>query len=57
MMERIDLSALYQPIELSIHSCLYLPSKDMVAGKRVLDIACGEGVGVGLLGQPRRCAV
>ena len=48
-MERIDLSAQYAPIELALHSCRYLPAKDMVAGKKVLDIACGEGVGAALL--------
>lgn len=50
-MERIDLSAAYSPVELAIHSCRYLPAKSMVAGKKVLDIACGEGIGVGLLLQ------
>lgn len=48
-MERIDLAAQYAPIEMALHSCRYLPARDMVAGKKVLDIACGEGVGVGLL--------
>lgn len=50
-MERIDLSTAYSPIELAIHTCRYLPAKNMIAGKRVLDIACGEGIGVGLLLQ------
>ena len=48
-MERIDLSSEYSPIELALHSCRYLPAKELVAGKKVLDIACGEGIGVGLL--------
>lgn len=48
-MERIDLVAQYAPIEMAIHSCRYLPARDMVAGKKVLDIACGEGIGIGLL--------
>ena len=34
---------------MTIHSCRYLPARALVKGKRVLDIACGEGLGVGLL--------
>lgn len=48
-MKRIDLAAPYSPIECALHICRYLPAKEMVAGKKVLDIACGEGLGVGHL--------
>lgn len=52
-MERLCLSdaANYSPAELSIHAARYLPLVPLVAGKRVLDLACGEGLGAWLLRQ------
>ncbi|MFQ3458224.1 methyltransferase domain-containing protein [Bradyrhizobium sp. UFLA01-814] len=46
-MERLSLSkdVQYSAIEASIHIARYLLAKQHVVGKRVLDIACGEGYG------------
>ena len=50
-MERLDLSgsARYSAAELSIHAVRYLPVRDLVRGARVLDIACGQGLGAFLM--------
>ncbi|MDF3604987.1 methyltransferase domain-containing protein [Paracoccus sp. DMF-8] len=48
-MERLNLSLPYSPTEFAIHSLRYLPLRGAVAGKRVLDIACGEGLGTALI--------
>lgn len=50
-MERLDFTeaSKYNPIEASIHLNRYLTAKQYVAGKRVLDIACGEGYGSKLM--------
>lgn len=48
-MERLDLSAAYRPIELSIHLARYACARPLVEGKHVLDLACGEGYGSHLL--------
>ncbi|HEY0661845.1 MAG TPA: methyltransferase domain-containing protein [Lysobacter sp.] len=39
----------YSALEASIHLCRYLTAKSFCAGKRVLDIACGEGYGSALM--------
>lgn len=39
----------YHPLETAIHTARYQIAKDFVKGKRVLDIACGEGYGSYLL--------
>ncbi|HEX8231999.1 MAG TPA: methyltransferase domain-containing protein [Caulobacteraceae bacterium] len=46
-MERLNLGeeSPYSPSELAIHSVRYLPVKELVKGKNVLDAACGEGLG------------
>ncbi|WP_456781866.1 methyltransferase domain-containing protein [Bradyrhizobium sp. USDA 3315] len=46
-MERLSLSTetQYSAIEASIHVARYLLAKQHVVGKRVLDVACGEGYG------------
>ncbi len=48
-MERLDFNTNYNPIELAIHGVRYLPLANIVRNKRVLDIACGEGVGTRLI--------
>lgn len=52
-MERLDFSegTKYNAIEASIHLNRYLSAKKFVAGKKVLDIACGEGYGSYLMKQ------
>lgn len=49
LLERLSLALPYSPTEFAIHSLRYLPLRGAVAGKRVLDIACGEGLGTSLL--------
>lgn len=50
-MERLDFTELsgYNATECAIHLNRYLTAKPYVAGKRVLDVACGEGYGSKLL--------
>lgn len=50
-MERLDFSESvpYSAIEAAIHMNRYLSAKNYVSGKRVLDVACGEGYGSKLL--------
>lgn len=50
-MERLDFTeaSSYNQIEAAIHLNRYLTAKQYVAGKRVLDIACGEGYGSRLM--------
>lgn len=50
-MERLDFIELsgYNATECAIHLNRYLTAKPYVAGKRVLDVACGEGYGSKLL--------
>lgn len=48
-MERLSLALPYSPTEFAIHSLRYLPLRGAVVGKRVLDIACGEGLGTSLI--------
>lgn len=50
-MERLDFSSnmTYNAIEAAIHMNRYLAAKQYVQGKRVLDVACGEGYGTRLL--------
>jgi SAM-dependent methyltransferase len=50
-LERLNLSdtASYSPAELAIHTARYLPLRDLVRDKRVLDLACGEGLGAFVL--------
>lgn len=52
-MERLHLGqgSRYSSLEASIHTCRYLLAKPFVKGKRVLDVACGEGYGSHLLKQ------
>ena len=50
-MERLSLALPYNPTEFAIHSLRYLPLRGVVAGKRVLDIACGEGLGTSLISR------
>ncbi len=50
-MEQLNLSGKYTPIELAIHSVRYLPLRQIVENRRVLDIACGEGVGATLMNR------
>ena len=47
MIERLDFGkeTLYNATEATIHLSRYLMVKPYVAGKRVLDVACGEGYG------------
>lgn len=51
MMERLDFTEAsgYNATECAIHLNRYLTARQYVAGKRVLDIACGEGYGSKLL--------
>ena len=54
MIERIpfeDDKFNYNPLEASIHVARYQVAKQFVSGKRVLDIACGEGYGSLLMKQ------
>jgi ubiquinone/menaquinone biosynthesis C-methylase UbiE len=46
-MERLDLREMPDrpDIEAAIHCARYAIAKGLVAGKRVLDVACGEGYG------------
>lgn len=48
-MERLSLALPYNPVEFAIHSLRYLPLRRASRGKRVLDIACGEGLGTSLI--------
>lgn len=50
-MERLDFSeeSKYNAIEASIHLNRYLSAKKFINGKKVLDVACGEGYGTYLL--------
>ena len=50
-MERLDFTEVssYNQIEAAIHLNRYLTAKQYVVGKRVLDIACGEGYGSRLM--------
>lgn len=50
-MERLDFSdeSGYNAIEASIHLNRYLTAKKFVEGKKVLDVACGQGYGSALL--------
>ena len=50
-MERLDFSdeSKYSAIEASIHLNRYLSAKKFIKGKKVLDVACGEGYGTYLL--------
>ena len=51
-MERLDFVAdSYNPVEATIHMARYLNAKPYVEGKRVLDVACGEGYGSCLMKQ------
>jgi len=51
LIERIDMQSKYSAIEASIHLARYLLAKEFVVGKRVLDMACGEGYGSYLMKQ------
>ena len=51
MIERLSMQTEYSAMEASIHIARYLLAKDFVAGKSVLDVACGEGYGSYLLKQ------
>lgn len=50
-MERLDFSeqSSYNAVECAIHLNRYLTAKQYVVGKRVLDVACGEGYGTRLM--------
>ena len=52
-MERLDITSApeHPNIEASIHVARYAIAKELVAGKTVLDIACGQGYGSYLLKQ------
>jgi SAM-dependent methyltransferase len=52
-MERLSFEKLagYNSFEAAIHMARYLFVKDMCAGKRVLDVACGEGYGAALMAK------
>jgi SAM-dependent methyltransferase len=58
-MERLDCSAtaIYQPIEAAIHVSRYAGAAALCAGKRVLDVACGEGYGAALMARAGAAAV
>ena len=47
MIERLSFaeSQPHEPIEAAIHLARYLVARSLCAGKRVLDVACGEGYG------------
>lgn len=62
MIERLDFGkeTLYNATEATIHLSRYLMAKPYVAGKRVLDVACGEGYGsylMSLWGAKSVCGV
>lgn len=62
MIERLDFGkeTLYNATEATIHLSRYLMVKPYVAGKRVLDVACGEGYGsylMSLWGAKSVCGV
>lgn len=46
-MERLAVTAAspYSPIEYAVHLARYLPLRDLLKGRRVLDASCGEGYG------------
>lgn len=50
-MERLEFGegSHYSALEASIHLCRYLTAKSFCEGRRVLDIACGEGYGSALM--------
>ena len=52
-MERLEFgtNSHYSTLEASIHLNRYLSAREFVAGKSVLDIACGEGYGSALLAR------
>ncbi|TDH61045.1 methyltransferase domain-containing protein [Dankookia rubra] len=58
-MERLACSAAatYQPIEAAIHVSRYAGALALCPGKRVLDIACGEGYGAYLMAEAGAAAV
>lgn len=58
-MERLDLHKKpeHPEIEAAIHCARYAIAKPLVAGKRVLDIACGEGYGSYLLKEAGAASV
>ncbi len=58
-MERLDLlkKPEHPEIEAAIHCARYAIAKPLVAGKRVLDIACGEGYGSYLLKEAGAASV
>jgi glycosyltransferase involved in cell wall biosynthesis len=51
MIERLAHDATYSPVELSIHLARYQLASPFVEGKRVLDVACGEGFGAYFLAE------
>ena len=49
-MERLDfITDKYSPVEATIHMTRYLNAFPFIAGKHVLDVACGEGYGSALM--------
>ena len=49
-MERLDFKVdAYNPVEATIHMARYMNARPYVKGKRVLDVACGEGYGSALM--------
>lgn len=50
-MERLNLNEKYKSIEGAIHINRYLLAKELIKGKKVLDISCGEGYGSYLLAE------
>lgn len=52
-MERLEFggSSRYVALEAAIHIARYLTAKEHCAGRKVLDIACGEGYGSWLMGE------
>ena len=50
-MERLSLSAPYNAIEFAIHAIRYAPLRQLVKGRRVLDISCGEGLGTQIISR------
>ncbi|SAK53535.1 class I SAM-dependent methyltransferase [Caballeronia ptereochthonis] len=52
-MERLEFggSSRYIAIEAAIHIARYLTAKDLCSGRKVLDIACGEGYGSWLMAE------
>ena len=48
-MERLPLSASYDSVEMAIHCGRYALARPFCKGRRVLDLACGEGYGAALM--------